>query len=114
MCFAGAVFAFDGGHLQVGRGHFSLHEELAPGSADADQMGCGGELHFDERETGEVGLRGLELRGALHGSQRASPPWPWGHIPGRQRSHRRGGEKLERESCGEQGTRGRGTEGLRD
>jgi hypothetical protein len=35
---AAAVFAFDGGYLHVGRGHLSLHEELAPGGADADDL----------------------------------------------------------------------------
>ena len=35
---AGAVLAFDGGHLDVGRGHLRLHEELAPGGADANDL----------------------------------------------------------------------------
>jgi hypothetical protein len=35
---AGAVFALNGGHLHMRRGHLSLHEELAPGGANADRL----------------------------------------------------------------------------
>ena len=72
---AGAVLAFNGGHLHVGRGHISLHEQLAPGGADAHNLQGGRRLNFNEGEAGDGGL-GLELSGGLHGSQRASPPWP--------------------------------------
>ena len=72
---AAAVLALNGGDLDVGGGHFSLQEELAPSGADAyDLVGKGG-IQLDQREAGGGGLR-LELRGALHQSQRASPPWP--------------------------------------
>ena len=71
---AAAVLAFDGGDLQMRCGHFNLHEELAPRSADADDLesrGCG--THFNERKAGGRGQR-LELSRTLHGSQRSSPP----------------------------------------
>jgi hypothetical protein len=35
---AGAVLALDGGDLDMGRGHFGLHEELAPSGAYADDL----------------------------------------------------------------------------
>ena len=72
---AAAVLAFDGGYLDVRGGHISLHEELAPGRADADDLVGVGGFELDQREAGDGGVR-LELRDALHGSQRASPPWP--------------------------------------
>jgi hypothetical protein len=40
----------------MGCSHFNLHEELAPRSADADDLdggGCG--THFNEREAGGRG-----------------------------------------------------------
>ena len=37
--FADAGFALDGGDLHVGRGHLSLHQQLAPSRADADDAG---------------------------------------------------------------------------
>jgi len=72
---ADAVFAFNGGDLDVGCDHFSLHEELAPGGADADDLHGLGGVEFDQHEA--RGGRGrLELSGALHGSQCAKPPRP--------------------------------------
>ena len=55
----------------------------------------GRRVGFDEREPGGGGL-GLELSGALHGSQRASPPWPKDSGSGRQWFHRRCNKKHER------------------
>ena len=92
--FADAGFALDGGDLEVGGGHLSLHEELAPSGADADDGDKLGRLGLDERER-EGGRLGLEVAGALHGSQRASPPRPAADLPGQQWLHRRGGEKHE-------------------
>lgn len=46
--FACAVFAFDGGHLEVGRGHFRLHQQLAPCRADADDLDEGLGLGINE------------------------------------------------------------------
>jgi hypothetical protein len=48
--FAGAVFAFDGCDLQMGRGHFGLHDKLAPGSTDAHDLNKGLSLRFNEGE----------------------------------------------------------------
>ena len=63
---AGAMLALDGGNLQVGRGHFCLHEELAPGCADADDMdGGGGGIKLHERKAGGGGLC-MEWSGAMH------------------------------------------------
>jgi hypothetical protein len=81
--FAGAVLAFKGGELQVGRGHLSLDEQLAPRGADADELGCEGGIGFDESGAGGVGsgerrLDGFKWSSVLQGSQRASPPWPGG------------------------------------
>jgi hypothetical protein len=35
---AGAVFSLDGCELHMGGGHFRLHEELAPGRANANGL----------------------------------------------------------------------------
>jgi hypothetical protein len=59
---AGAVFAFDGGHLQMGRGHLRLHEELAPGGADADDLDERLGFGFNEGKPGEGGWAGSERR----------------------------------------------------
>lgn len=70
---AGAMLALDGSHLQVGRGHLGLHEELAPGGADANDMdGSSGGIKLHERKAGGGGLR-VEWSGAMHGSEAASP-----------------------------------------
>jgi hypothetical protein len=77
---AGAVFAFNGGNLEMGRGHFSLQKQLAPGRADSDDVdgcgegvtvrrGSGGQL--DESEARVAGLR-AKRTGVLHGIQGAS------------------------------------------
>ncbi len=71
---AAAVLALNGGYLHMGSGHLRLHEELAPGGADANDLEGVGGIQLDQRQAGDGGLR-LELRGALHRSQRASPPW---------------------------------------
>ena len=76
------------------RGHFGLHEELAPGGADADDLDERLSLGLDERKPGGGG-HGLKLGGALHRSQRASPPWPMEVVPGQQWFHRRWGGKHE-------------------
>jgi len=71
--FAGAVLTFDGGNLEMGRGHLRLHEELAPCGADAYDMNRGsGGIKFHERKAGGGGLHG-ERNGAMHGSHPASP-----------------------------------------
>jgi hypothetical protein len=49
----------------MGRGHFSLDEQLAPGGAEADEM------------RGGAGL-GLDEGGAGRGSRRACGGWPGG------------------------------------
>jgi hypothetical protein len=49
---AGAVFAFDGGNLQMGRGHFRLYHQLAPCGADADDLEGRLGLGFNERQPG--------------------------------------------------------------
>jgi hypothetical protein len=77
--FAGAVLAFNGGKLQMGGGHLSLDEQLAPGGADADEVRGGGGFGFDEggARSGGAGsgrLGGIEWNGGLQGSQRATPP----------------------------------------
>ena len=49
--FAAAVLALNGCDLDVRRGHFSLHKELAPCRADADDMNSGGGgIQFNEGE----------------------------------------------------------------
>jgi len=40
--FAAAVLAFNGGNLKMRRGHFGLHEELAPRGADSDEVDARG------------------------------------------------------------------------
>jgi hypothetical protein len=47
---AGALFAFDGGDLDVGGSHFGLGDELAPGGADADEVNGLGRVEFNEGE----------------------------------------------------------------
>ena len=94
---AGAGLALKSGDLEVGRGHFSLHEKFAPDGADADDLrggNAGGRFKVDQGQAGDRGV-GLELSGALQWSQGASPPWPWTEVPGQQMCYRRGGEKLE-------------------
>jgi len=59
----------------MGRGHLRLHEQLAPGGAYANNLGCGRRIQFYQREAGDGSLS-LVLSGAMHGPQRASPPWP--------------------------------------
>ena len=93
--FACALFAFDGGNLEVRRGHLRLHDEFAPGCAYSHDLAQGRGVDLDESESGD-GRLDLELSGALHGSQRASPSWP-GDVLGSHRSHRRLGGKLEPE-----------------
>ncbi len=67
-----AVLAFNSGDLEMGRDHLRLHEELAPGCADADDMDGGtGRIKLHERKAGGGGLR-VEWSGAMHGSQPAS------------------------------------------
>ena len=94
---ADAGFAFEGGDLEVGCGHVGLHDEFAPGAADADDLECGEGVDFQQGEAGDGGA-GLELSGAQR-CQGASPPWLLGAVPGQQRMYRRGEEKHERESC---------------
>ena len=58
---AAPVLALDGCDLQMGRGHFNLHKELAPCRADADDVdGRGSRIHIDERKARSRGKR-LEL-----------------------------------------------------
>ena len=84
-----------GGNLEVRRGHLRLHDEFAPGCAYSHDLAQGRGVDLDESESGD-GRLDLELSGALHGSQRASPSWP-GDVLGSHRSHRRLGGKLEPE-----------------
>jgi hypothetical protein len=44
---AASVFALNGGYLNVGRCHLSLHEELAPGGADSHDLEGVGGIHLD-------------------------------------------------------------------
>ena len=71
---AGAVFAFNGGHLDVRGDHVGLGQQLAPGSADADDLDGRLCVSLDQGQARAVALW-LELSGALHHNQRASPPW---------------------------------------
>jgi hypothetical protein len=76
--FAGALFAFDGGDLDVWGGHVGLSDELAPGGADADELNRLGRVQFDERKAGDrIGAGGgsVDLGGGGHGSKRGSPPF---------------------------------------
>ena len=93
---AGARLAFNGGHLQMGRGPLRLHQQLAPGRADAGNLHGGRRFTVHKREAGDGGL-GRELGGALHGSQQTSPNWPQLGLPGQQSVHRRNPEKHEPE-----------------
>ena len=102
--FADAVFSLDGGQMNMRRGHFSLHEQLAPCGADSDGLRGKGGLDLNE---GEAGDGRLVMSGALHGSQRASPPRPKKRFQGRQSFHRREGEKHEPERQGVFPVRGR-------
>jgi hypothetical protein len=52
---AAAVLAFNGGNLDVGCGHFSLHKELAPGGANAYNLKGVGGIQLDQREAGDGG-----------------------------------------------------------
>jgi hypothetical protein len=66
---AGTVLALNGSDLEMGRGHFSLHEELAPCGAYADDMRRGGSrIQLNERKAGGGRLR-VKLSGGLHESK---------------------------------------------
>ena len=82
-----AVFAFDGRDLEMGRSHFRLHKKLSPCGADTYDLDEWLSLCFNKREPGGSGHR-LEWGGALHRSQRASPPWLMEVVPGQQWFHR--------------------------
>jgi hypothetical protein len=69
------VFAFDCGDLDVRGYHIRLHQELAPGCADADDLHGGLRAKVNQGDAWS-GAVWLELSGALHDSQRASSPWP--------------------------------------
>lgn len=74
---AGALFAFDGGDLDVGGGHVGLRDELAPGGADADELKRLLGVEIDEGKAGDrcgAGAGDLELSGVRHDSGRSSPP----------------------------------------
>jgi hypothetical protein len=81
------VLAFNGGELQVGCGHLSLDEQLAPGGADTDE-GSGAGLGFDESgagarkagscQAGSGGRGGWKRNGRLLACQRS----PSLHDPG--------------------------------
>jgi hypothetical protein len=49
---AGAVFALDGGDLDVRGGHVGLGDELSPGGADANELKGLGRVQFDEGKAG--------------------------------------------------------------
>ena len=92
--FAAAMLTLNGGDLEMRRGHFSLHEELAPSRTDADDVdGGGGGIELNEREARDGGVR-VELRGAGYGCQRASPPGK--DVPNQHTFHRRKWQKHER------------------
>ncbi len=66
--FAGAMLAFNGRELQVGRGHLSLDEQLAPGGAEADESrgaGFGFKQSGSGRDAGSGWLGGLKWNGGL-------------------------------------------------
>ena len=98
---AGAVFALDGGDLHMGRGHLSLHEELAPGGADADELATS----WGESDSTSVRARrrkagaGSERRSAWLSTCLASAART-ADYQGQQWFHRRGGEKHEPERSG--------------
>jgi len=69
---AGAVFAFNGGDLEMRRSHLSLGEEFAPGCANAyDVDGSGFSFELNKREADGSGV--LDLSGTLHRAKCASP-----------------------------------------
>ena len=67
---ADSRLAFNGGHLEVRGGNLSLHEQFAPGSADAHHLHAwvGLKIHKLQAGVGE-----LKWSRALHGDQDASP-----------------------------------------
>lgn len=68
---AGAVFALNGGDLDVRRDHISLHEELAPGGTYADSLdGASAGIELDEAEARRLRV---EWSRAMHGIQLAVP-----------------------------------------
>jgi len=62
--------ALKGGYLNVRGGHLSLQDEFPPGGADSDKLGGLGGVTIDK---GDAGGCGLELGGAIQGSQREPP-----------------------------------------
>src|SRR5208337_5449721 len=88
-----------GGNGDVGRDHFSLHEELSPDGVDADNLRGWRGVRPDELEAG-TGRLGLEVCGALHGGQLASLPRPRIVVTGRQQIHRQWRKKHEPERLG--------------